>query len=94
MINTLSITVGNPSTRLTTLSKGGFGFGQFDISHRTTTFVTRDLILNGKIKINSWNEITFYSPIFKTPNGAFMSIGINPFIRVIKHQGPSFKLGL
>ncbi len=71
---------------LTRFSKGGYGYGQFDVAHRASRFMRNDILLNGKMGIKNLNTIYFnYNNA-----GQNFSIGINPWKRTIIHEGIGF----
>ncbi len=69
---------------LTRLTKGGYGFGQFDVAHRSTTFLRNDILMEGKLGISNWKTIFMNY----NNNGQNFSIGINPWKKTIFHEGP------
>lgn len=62
----------------------GFGYGQFDIGHRSASFLRESIIMDGNFGIKNYNTIYFnYSN-----GGQNFSIGANPWTRTIFHEGP------
>ncbi|WP_317046163.1 RHS repeat domain-containing protein, partial [Aquimarina sediminis] len=64
-----------------------YGHGQFDAGHRATTFLHKEIIMNGKVLFRKSD----YSLIFNytTKQGQKFSEIINPFTRRIFHQAPN-----
>ncbi len=57
-----------------------------DVTHRSTTFIRKDILLYGKMGIKDYRTVYFN---YKVGNKYF-SIGINPWKRSIFHEGPGF----
>ncbi|CAM1351042.1 DUF6443 domain-containing protein [Tenacibaculum halocynthiae] len=65
-------------------SRGWPGIGQRDVGHRGATFFRKEILTNGKIQVQSWNNIRFYHSI---GNRKF-DITFNPWSWKIFHEAP------
>lgn len=62
----------------------GFGYNQYDIGHRSATFLREDIIMKGKFGIKNYKTFYFNYEV----NNQIFSTAINPWRRTIFHEAP------